>query len=379
MTKYMPFSPVEIVFTMKKEAIEYLESLVSNKEKTLLLASEGRISELGLGKWLLNTKSSSDIIHIKQIPSNPTVSDVYNILKMLQGTHPGRIIAIGGGSCIDIAKAISALYYQIPTELLSVQSVRSAIKDKKYIANHHFIDIIAVPTTSGTGSEVTKWATIWDMEQKEKLSVDCADIFPKVALLVPEFTTTMPESLTLSTGLDALSHAMEAFWARSTTPLSKTLAITAIEYVKDYLPQVLLNGNDIELRKGMCLASLISGLAFSITRTTACHSISYPLTMYYGMDHGFAAAITLAEVADRNEAVVNDIYRIYSVFGSKRAFRQWIKDITLPVQELKLSAFGISQADLDFIVEKTCTQGRMDNNPILFSQSEVKTILQQVL
>lgn len=379
MRKYMPFSPVEISFATRNEVLDYLYSLVSGAEETIVMASKRRIKELGLEQWLSDVKHTNEVIHLSRIPTNPTISDVYNNLKQLQGKNPKNIIAIGGGSCIDLAKAMSALYHLISEDLLSEQSVRNAIKNREYLNTKSFIDIIAIPTTAGTGSEVTKWATVWDMEQKEKLSVDCTEIYPKAAILVPEFTISMPVRLTLSTGLDALAHAMEAFWAKSRTPLSQALAITAIEYIKISLPRVLYDGSNMDFRKGMCLASLIAGLAFSITRTTASHSISYPLTMYYGIDHGFAAACTLSQVADRNEAVVQDISRIYAVFGSKEAFELWIKNISLPIQELRLSAFGISKEDIDFIVEKTFTQGRMDNNAIVFSQEDIKDILGNIL
>lgn len=379
MREYVPFSPVEITFARKIEAIDHLYDLTVHDESILVLVSNRRISQLGLEEWLSDIKKNRRTVHINQIPTNPTVSDVYNTLKLLHGYQPSKVIAIGGGSCIDLAKAISALYYLIPNDSLSLESVRSAIKEKKYLKGDSFIDIIAVPTTSGTGSEVTKWATIWDMEQKEKLSVDCIECFPKMALIVPEFTVSMPERLTLATGLDALSHAMEAFWAKARTPLSQSLALTAIEYVKEFLPKVLCDGNDIAVRKGMSLASLLAGLAFSITRTTACHSISYPLTMFFGVEHGFATAITLAQVAERNEEIVLEISKIYDIFGGKVHFEQWLKNVSHPVQKLKLSSFGIEQKDIDLIVDKTFTQGRMDNNPIVFSQQEIKEILQQVL
>jgi alcohol dehydrogenase class IV len=376
--QYIPFSPVEIVFSSRIDAIKYLDGVVSANETCLLLASEGRILELGL-ESLIDNLREKDVVHLRQIPRNPDITDVYHYLKVLQGVNPCKIIAIGGGSCIDLAKAISALYYQIPSEQLSVELVRKVIKEKKYLSQHPFIDIIAVPTTAGTGSEVTKWATIWDMTSKEKFSIESVDIFPKVALIVPEFTSSMPERLTLSSGLDALSHAMEAFWANRRTPLSQLLALKAIEHIKNYLPQVLQKPSDVCLRREMSLASLLAGLAFSITRTTACHSISYPLTMYCGVDHGFAAAMTLIQVAELNEMVLDDMHRIYSIFGSKASLKQWLGEISLPIQELRLSAFGINKSELDIIARNAFTQGRMDNNPVPFSQKEVYDILLQVL
>ncbi len=378
MHQYIPFSPVEINFFSYKEAIEYMEGLLSETDSTALFISENMLARLGLNQWLSEIRDSYNLIHVDTIPANPSVIDVYEKLLSLSGKNIARIIAIGGGSCIDLAKAISALYYLISAKTLSKQVVYDAIKNKEYLNGHKYIDIIALPTTSGTGSEVTKWATIWDMERKEKLSVDCSQIYPKAALIVPEFTIFMSERLTLSTGLDALSHAMEAFWSRSRTPLAQMLALSAIKQVEKYLPKVLENRSNLAMRQGMCIASLLAGLSFSITRTTACHSISYPLTMFFGIEHGFAAAITLSCVAERNTVAVPEISEIYSIFGGKDGFMYWLNKITQPVQSLRLSAFGLDESDIDLIIDKTFTQGRIDNNPVTFTPLEVRDILQQV-
>jgi len=379
MKPYKPFSPVDISIVSRTEALEIIERFISCSGRTLFWASNGRVQGLGLEQWLSGIKKRNNISHYWRIPVNPTITDVYKALLDLGEAKPDLIIAIGGGSCIDLAKAVSALYNLIPNECLSEDSVREAVKKKEYLNNKNFIDVIAVPTTSGTGSEVTKWATIWDTDNLEKLSIDCTELFPKAAVLVPEFTVSQSDRLTLSTGLDALSHAMEAFWSKGRTPLSQALAITAIDYIKEYLPKVLKNPNDIEMRKMMCVAALLAGLSFSITRTTACHSISYPLTMCFGLEHGFAAAITLLPVAEVNETAVPEISHIYSVFGGKGSFEAWLRGLTGPIQELRLSAFGIGLSDIDSIVQKAFTQGRMDNNPVMLSPGDVKDILLKVL
>jgi len=319
------------------------------------------------------------VIHIGNIPANPTVSDVHEILNLLKNENIARIIAIGGGSCIDLAKAISALHTLYPHETISKKAVGQAIKNKEYRKPHSFIDIIAVPTTAGTGSEVTKWATIWDMDEKVKLSVDCDELFPKVALICPEFTLTMPKRLTLSTGLDALSHAMEAFWAKKRTPLSQELALLAVKKIKEFLPKALNDGNNLEYRKEMSLASLIAGLAFSITRTTAAHSMSYPLTIYHNIEHGFAVAATLIKVSEYNCTAVPEISSIYSLFGGVDGLKQWFKDISNDLVDIRLSTFGVTEQDLDLIVEKSFTEGRMDNNPVTLSKEEIKDILRCAL
>lgn len=379
MIEYSPFSPVDIRFTTKDGAIDILDGLFSHTQKTLVLMSKGMGSRLELEQWINNKQSSFVCLRISDVPTNPTVLDIANILKYMNGFIPDRIIAIGGGSCIDLAKIISALRGVIAFGEVLSDDIRNAIKNKVYYKNHNFIDIIALPTTSGTGSEVTKWATVWDMERKEKLSVDYIELFPKMAILVPELTLSMPKRLTLSTGLDALSHAMEAFWAKNRTHLSQVLALSSITLIHKYLPQVLSNDKDLNARKEMCLASLLAGLAFSITRTTACHSISYPLTMNFGIEHGLASAMTLVQVAARNEPAVPEIENIYHIFGGKTYFEQWLINTAAPVINLNLRFFGVTENDVDTIVEGTFTKGRIDNNPVAFSAVEVKQILLEAL
>ncbi len=129
----------------------------------------------------------------------------------------------------------------------------------------------------------------------------------------------------------------------------------------------------------MCLASLLSGLAFSITKTTACHSISYPLTMNYGIAHGFAAALTLSPVMGINAKAVPEIQQVTGIFGGYEGFGAWLADVSRGIQELTLSAFGISEDMLDGIAEGAFTLGRMDNNPVPLKKEEVTAILKSIL
>ena len=315
---------------------------------------------------------------ITDIPSNPTVKHLASSLANLigEGDKPTCILAIGGGSCIDLAKGISALWSPAKVEGSLEDSIRTAIHAKKY-QDYPFIDIVAMPTTAGTGSEVTHWATLWDTH--EKLSVDCTACSPKAAILIPEWTVGMPPALTLSTGLDALCHAMEAFWAKATNPLSQTLALSAVERVRQVLPLTLSNPFDVDSRQEMCMASLLAGLAFSQTRTTACHSLSYPLTLQYGLPHGFAAAVTLPSVLRRNRTIVPEISRLEALFPLDGGFETWLRQTCGGIQSLRLSAFGIREGGLLHIAEAAFTKGRMDNNPVLFSTEECLRILRECL
>lgn len=251
------------------------------------------------------------------------ITDVFRCLEAVQWEPTDLIVAIGGGSTIDVAKCVSALKRMMRGGL-TLEKVADAIRNKKYLGNDDVIDIVAVPTTAGTGSDVTKWATVWDMEEGKKLSVDSPLLYPKVSLQSADMTMTMPPKLTLSTGLDALSHAMESFWARARTPVNQEIALSAISIIRDYLPKVMENGDDRTAREKMMLGALLAGIAFSCTRTTACHSISYPLTMEYKVPHGFAAALTLYDVAKLNEKDVPEIARIWELFGGRDGFKKWM-------------------------------------------------------
>ena len=287
------------------------------------------------------------------------------------------IIAIGGGSSIDLAKAISALQGLAKTHEAGYEEVAKAIADKSFFNGCGPADIIAVPTTAGTGSEVTRWATVWDFENGKKLSVEHKQCYPKLAVMVPELTKSMDNRLTLATGLDALSHAMEGYWAKGRNPLSQALAFDSIERIKEALPAALAEPADSGAREQMCLGSLLAGLSFSITKTTACHSISYPLTMNYGVEHGLAAAITLSQMMKINAVAVPELERIEQLFDGN--FEGWMSGVSEGIQELKLSAFGISEDDIEAIADSAFTLGRMDNNPASMEVGSVKEVLKNIL
>jgi len=153
--------------------------------------------------------------------------------------------------------------------------------------------LIAAPTTAGTGSEVTPWATIWDSASHKKYSLHLECTWPKVAIVDPQLMLTVPAGVTVSTGLDALSHALESIWNINANPISDTYAIAAIEDILHCLPLLRRDLSNKELRSRMALAALKAGMAFSNTKTALAHSISYEMTLRYGLPHGIACSFTL--------------------------------------------------------------------------------------
>lgn len=371
-----PFSPIEIKFCSTVDFIDYLQTHTDSR--MLIIISKSVWNVLGKQSAFSQFCKGENRKLIIGVKPNPSVTDICTYINEL-GKEPKyhTILAIGGGSCIDLAKAICALQGMARKSEITHAQVANAIAHKNFFADDEPSNIIAVPTTSGTGSEVTKWATVWDFVNKAKLSVTDVACFPKTAILVPELTVTMPSKVTLSTGLDALSHAMEACWAKPRNPLSHALALKAIELVRDNLKKAIDNPQDVKTRQNMCVASLTAGLAFSATRTTACHSISYPLTMMHNVPHGFACAITLESVKQMNAAAVDEIADIDNLFDND--FMRWLDGVCAGVISLKLSSFGIQQSDIDAIADSAFTLGRMDNNPVLPTTEQVKEILHNIL
>jgi phosphonate metabolism-associated iron-containing alcohol dehydrogenase len=159
--------------------------------------------------------------------------------------------------------------------------------------------LIAVPTTAGTGSEVTPWATIWDRENGKKHSLHLPQTWPSYAVIDPELMLSLPGSVTLQSGLDALSHALESIWNVNSNPISDVFAVAAANQTIDTLPRLMGDLGNLELRGKMSLAALKAGMAFSNTKTALAHSISYEMTLRHGLPHGIACSFPLPMVCER--------------------------------------------------------------------------------
>jgi phosphonate metabolism-associated iron-containing alcohol dehydrogenase len=201
------------------------------------------------------------------------------------------IVAMGGGSAIDTAKAL-----MVGTASGRFDELLGLLQRGEPFKPHAVKALIAVPTTAGTGSEVTPWATIWDRGQQRKHSLHLPSTWPEIALVDPLLMMSLPPSVTLQSGLDALSHALEAIWNRNANPLSDTYAVSAAQDIVETLPSLMRRPHDRELRARMALAALKAGMAFSNTRTALAHSISYEMTLRLGLPHGIACSFPLPTV-----------------------------------------------------------------------------------
>lgn len=285
-----PFTcPVEVVEGHRFD--EALSSLIDGRAWSLVTsggwAGRGAIR-------VLAASCGIPISVISDIEANPKLSDVTRLAPLLDGSEV--VVALGGGSVIDAAKGMSA-FYAVDCD---VHVLKAHLRDGKALpSDMNPLPIIAVPTTAGTGSEITRWGTIWG-DDAVKHSVADAKLYPSHAVLDPALCVTMPKGLTLATGLDALSHAMESVWNWRHTAVTDTFAETAIRMIVSALPATLERLDDLALRRDLQTASVLAGLAMGTTQTALAHSISYPFTARFGMPHGIACSFTLAEVARYN-------------------------------------------------------------------------------
>ena len=227
---------------------------------------------------------------------NPDVDGLDGLYRAFWRQHVASevIVAVGGGSALDTAKAL-----MVGTESGEFDALVALLATGKPFTPHRVKTLIAVPTTSGTGSEVTGWATVWHRAAGKKYSLHLPETWPEAAIVDPELTLSLPPGPTLSAGLDALSHALESIWNVNANPVSDNHAVNAARMVLSTLPDLMKKPQDIELRRRMALAALTAGLAFSNTRTALAHSISYDMTIHHGLPHGIACSFTLGMVLQR--------------------------------------------------------------------------------
>ncbi len=256
--------------------------------------------------------------------------------------HPkAALLAIGGGTTLDLAKIIRY-------RLIDLNFATEVWRSNKLPQQYHRHTLWCAPTTSGTGSEVTPWATLWDLNQQtpEKRSWSQPAGFPELALLDPELTQSCPVNITRDTALDALAHALESIWNTNAHPITRTLAIESAKTLLLYLPQSLDNLTDLHYREKLSHASLLAGLAMSQTQTALAHALSYDLTLNENMSHGHACAIWLPmcmDISSKQDTQVRDaLEQIFecSVNQANQKLIDWLNRLEVETRDLRSSPDG---------------------------------------
>lgn len=371
------FNPVSISLLPSSSWKEKIRTLTSSRGTILFLHSD---SALRLGdpdqSFTKELMDNTQVRLLSGIESNPSIRRFVQIRNEL-GTLPRTIIALGGGSVIDVAKILIA-FSHLPANMSESEILRVVAKKDYLGAEKSAIRLIVLPTTAGTGSELTKWATIWDMENKKKYSVEREDLYPTEAWIDARLTLRMPRELTISTGLDALSHATEAYWSTKSNPIVRRLAVQAIHGVVTYLQEAVDHPEDLVAREGMSIASVFAGLAFSQTRTTACHALSYPLTARFGIPHGFAVSLFLPHILRLNWDSLMEKELFLSAYGCSD--REELENLlSAMVSTLVRPSIGEIGDISDTLSEDIGSMGaRLGNNPINLTEEMIMQVVRNV-
>jgi phosphonate metabolism-associated iron-containing alcohol dehydrogenase len=286
------YNPVRSVYG--PGALLSLPALLAGRRTALVIFPEARgFGLLGRIEALLGEQLACVI---EDARPNPDVAELAGLYDRFWQNHDSVevIVAVGGGSAIDTAKALMVA----DDGGRFADLVAGLAGERQFIATRTKA-LIAVPTTAGTGSEVTPWATVWDRERQKKHSLHLPQTWPSHALIDPELMLSLPASVTLQSGLDALSHALESVWNVNANPVSDAFAVAAVRDIFDVLPRLMDQLGSVELRGRMALAALKAGMAFSNTKTALAHSISYEMTLRYGLPHGIACSFPLPMVLKR--------------------------------------------------------------------------------
>jgi phosphonate metabolism-associated iron-containing alcohol dehydrogenase len=287
--QYQFHNPVHVHFGVG--TLNRLKEILNGRNAYLVTFPEAR--QFGLiGK--LEKLLGEQLVGVEEnVFPNPDVSNLSDSYQNFWARHAQTdvILALGGGSAIDTAKS-----FMVGTQSGKFDELIDLLSKGSSFKPHATKSLIAIPTTAGTGSEVTPWATIWDKAKGKKYSLHLPETWPEAAIIDPGLMLSLPASVTLQSGLDALSHALESIWNRNANPISDTFGVSAAKGVMNVLPSLMADQKNIQLRSDMALAALKAGMAFSNTKTALAHSISYDMTLQYGVPHGIACSFTLPMV-----------------------------------------------------------------------------------
>jgi phosphonate metabolism-associated iron-containing alcohol dehydrogenase len=346
------YNPVRIIFGCGK--LSSLAELTGSR-RILLVTTPGFVRR-GIMEKLRPIKDSI-VDTVTDIPANPTFEALRAIYRRVWKNSFDVIVALGGGSVLDGAKALSV--YDASKEFEFVENI---IRGKSPKKDYRLIPIISIPTTAGTGSEVTPWATVWDMNEKKKYSLHLPDLWSESCICDPELTVSLPADITLHTAMDAFSQALEAVWNKNANPVSTQFSILSAKEIYQTLPKLMNDLTNLEYREKIMLAALHTGLSFSNTQTAVAHAISYYVTAQKGTPHGIACSFTLPDIVESVSGQLPETDTVFrAVWGSSSGedLRRWMESLGVGTH---VSDYGLTPGDLDAIKASLTGNPRANNS-----------------
>jgi len=367
-----------------KNSLKNLKKIIQkvNAKKILLLTGKKSYSTSDAKKKLEPFLRGLKVTRFSDFEVNPKLTDVCSGINIALKENPDLIIAIGGGTVIDMAKLINILSSQ------KGHSFTDIINNSDLINNKGLSPLVAIPTTSGTGSEATHFAVVY--VKKSKYSLAHKFKMPDYVIVDSSLSSKLPKNIAASAAIDALSQAIESYWSVSSTTESQDYAKQSIEIILASIEKAV-NERDADARSLMSLAANLSGKAINISKTTAAHAISYPISTYFNIPHGHAVGLSLGCFFEINSNFelhgINDsrgpsylkdtMLQLVELFGAvdpldcKLAWYKMMNDIGL---ETNITKLGIHSSDIDLISDNVNLE-RLNNNPVVVSKQTLKNVL----
>ena len=386
---YEFYNPVKI--NAGSEALETIpyELKLMNVSRPIIITDKG-ITNAGLLKILVDSFDDSELtigVIYDETPPDSSLKTVNEIAKLYIKHKCDSIIALGGGSPMDTAKGVNIIISEKDDDLRKFMGA-----DRLKAVQQPFI---AIPTTSGTGSEVTLVAVINDVENQVKMPFTSNLLLPKVAVIDPRMTISLPAHITAATGMDALTHAVEAYTCLQKNPMSDAYAISAINLVRENLINVVTDGTNKQARFAMANASTMAGIAFSNSMVGAVHAIGHACGAIAHVHHGNAMAILLPYVMKFNMDMLKTLYAelLLSVAGEKVFIETKAEDRALKTVEtillmkhslnklckmpVKLGEAGVTESQFEQIAKNAMNDGAMLPNPKELNETDIINILKE--
>lgn len=329
--------------------IDIMFRIVSAKQtsrRVLFVTSKRWITEGAHERLKVGLKGQC-ILDVLAVTPNPTISNIEAHFELVTEKSYDVVIAFGGGSVIDTAKVLKAFLAPLP-EIFQNCSINPSDNNK----SNPCIELIAIPTTAGTGSEVTSFATLWDTENQKKVSLESAKLTPEYVILDPSLLQTLDGPNMIFPFVDSVSHALESLWNKNRNPVSEIYAAESLRLVCEYFRSTDQGPRSARPMTLIQRSSLLAGLAIADTRTAIAHSISYPLTLHYGVPHGLAAGFLLPRLIDRH------------LSNSDEKFHALLADIQSIILDLDLTSRllnYLSPPDVFDLVPEMLDSSRADN------------------
>lgn len=353
------------------------EILATGKRK-IFLVTDKVLEEKGFVEKIRSSLSEAELVAVfNEVTPNSEVKQVEKGALLAKESGADYILALGGGSCIDTAKGIN-IVFSLGGSLLDYEGFGQIDTPLNPMG--------AIPTTAGTGSEVTQFAIILDAERNSKLSFLSPFITPTLAILDPELTLSLPPSLTATTGMDALGHAIESFVSTSTNPFTQGLAIESCQLIFNNLAKSVQDGKNIESRTAMLLASNLAGMAFSNSMVGCVHALAHVLGGLKNIPHATAVGLLLPygilfNGKDEGYKSYEDLtQKLWGIKGKEAPAFLAEKVSTLLDKcglSRKLSQLGIKESDLPAIAEEASVDGAAYTNPREAGPEEMLSILKK--